>query len=79
MFLEGLGLKPSWKNHPAKKWTGQLLRMAKMSFFQFWHHFEPLFGILKKMVMVHELGFADCPKAFVFRGDKELKPEDVQG
>lgn len=28
--------------------------------------------------MVHELGFADCPKAFVFRGDKELQPKDVQ-
>lgn len=25
-----------------------------------------------KMAYVHELGFADCPKAYVFRGDKEL-------
>lgn len=25
-----------------------------------------------KMVQVHELGFTDCPKCFVFRGDKEM-------
>ncbi len=25
-----------------------------------------------KMAHVHELGFSDCPKAYVFRGDKEL-------
>jgi protein transport protein SEC23 len=25
-----------------------------------------------KMAYVHELGFAECPKCFVFRGDKEL-------
>ena len=25
-----------------------------------------------KMVSVHELGFQDCPKSYVFRGDKEL-------
>lgn len=25
-----------------------------------------------KMVHVHELGFTDCPKCFVFRGDKEM-------
>jgi len=25
-----------------------------------------------KMVYVHELGFADCPKCYVFRGDKEM-------
>ena len=25
-----------------------------------------------KMVQVHELGFTDCPKCYVFRGDKEM-------
>lgn len=25
-----------------------------------------------RMTYVHELGFADCPKAYVFRGDKEM-------
>ena len=25
-----------------------------------------------KMIHVHELGFSDCPKAYVFRGDKEM-------
>jgi hypothetical protein len=29
------------------------------------------------MVFVHELGFADCPKAFVFRGDKELSAKEI--
>jgi len=28
-----------------------------------------------KMVQVHELGFADCPKSYVFRGDKEMNPK----
>jgi protein transport protein SEC23 len=30
------------------------------------------------MTYVHELGFADCPKAYVFRGDKELTGRQVQ-
>lgn len=30
------------------------------------------------MTFVHELGFAECPKAFVFRGDKELTGRQVQ-
>jgi len=25
-----------------------------------------------KMIQVHELGFADCPKCYVFRGEKEM-------
>jgi protein transport protein SEC23 len=29
-------------------------------------------------VMVHELGFTDCPKSFVFRGTKEYAPQRVQ-
>jgi len=29
-------------------------------------------------VMVHELGFADCPKSFVFRGTKEYNTQRVQ-
>lgn len=29
-------------------------------------------------VMVHELGFADCPKSYVFRGSKEYAPVKVQ-
>lgn len=28
-------------------------------------------------VMVHELGFADCPKSYVFRGSKEYAPVKV--
>ena len=31
-----------------------------------------------KMVQVHELGFTDCPKCFVFRGDKEMTGPQVQ-
>jgi len=31
-----------------------------------------------KMAFVHELGFSDCPRAYVFRGDKELLPKDIQ-
>jgi len=31
-----------------------------------------------KMAFVHELGFPDCPKASVFRGDKEMTPKDIQ-
>ncbi|GAB4820058.1 hypothetical protein N2152v2_007104 [Parachlorella kessleri] len=29
-------------------------------------------------VHVHELGFAECPKAYVFRGSKEYSPQQVQ-
>ncbi|KAG5176614.1 vesicle coat complex COPII, subunit SEC23 [Tribonema minus] len=29
-------------------------------------------------VMVHELGFSDCPKSYVFRGDKEYPAAKVQ-
>lgn len=31
-----------------------------------------------RMVNVHELGFADCPKSYVFRGDKEMNSKMVQ-
>lgn len=31
-----------------------------------------------KMVQVHELGFTDCPKCYVFRGDKEMTGPQVQ-
>ena len=31
-----------------------------------------------RMAYVHELGFADCPKAYVFRGDKELTGRQIQ-
>lgn len=31
-----------------------------------------------KMVYVHELGFADTPKSYVFRGDKELSAKQIQ-
>lgn len=30
------------------------------------------------MVQVHELGFADCPKAYVFRGTKNVTAQQVQ-
>jgi protein transport protein SEC23 len=30
-----------------------------------------------KMVNVHELGFAECPKCYVFRGDKEYPAKKV--
>lgn len=29
-------------------------------------------------VMVHELGFADCPKSYVFRGSKEYAAVKVR-
>lgn len=29
------------------------------------------------MAYVHELGFAECPKAYVFRGDKNLTNKDI--
>ena len=31
-----------------------------------------------KMVYVHELGFPECPKCFVFPGDKEISPAQIQ-
>ena len=31
-----------------------------------------------KMAFVHELGFSDCPKSYVFRGDKELSAQEIQ-
>ena len=30
------------------------------------------------LVHVHELGFTDCPKSFVFRGEKEYPPQKIQ-
>ena len=30
------------------------------------------------LIHVHELGFTDCPKAYVFRGDKEYAPIKIQ-
>ena len=30
-----------------------------------------------KMAFVHELGFADCPRSYVFRGDKEMSPKEI--
>lgn len=30
------------------------------------------------MTYVHELGFSECPKAYVFRGDKELTARQIQ-
>ena len=30
------------------------------------------------MTFVHELGFSECPKAYVFRGDKELTARQIQ-
>lgn len=30
------------------------------------------------LVQVHELGFSDCPKAYVFRGEKEYSSQKVQ-
>jgi protein transport protein SEC23 len=29
-------------------------------------------------VHVHELGFTDCPKSYVFRGEKDYPPQKVQ-
>jgi len=35
---------------------------------------DALIGLITygKMAYVHELGFSECPKCYVFRGDKEL-------
>ncbi|SAL98270.1 hypothetical protein [Absidia glauca] len=30
------------------------------------------------MVQVHEIGFAECPKSYVFRGTKEYTPKQIQ-
>lgn len=40
---------------------------------------DALIGLITygKMVYVHELGFAECPKAYVFRGDTE-QPLDAK-
>ncbi len=29
-------------------------------------------------LQVHELGYADCPKSYVFRGDKAVSPQQVR-
>lgn len=41
---------------------------------------DALIGLITygKMAYVHELGFSECPKAYVFRGDKDLKNKDIQ-
>mmetsp|Transcript_28195 Transcript_28195/g.63859 ORF Transcript_28195/g.63859 Transcript_28195/m.63859 type:complete len:770 (-) Transcript_28195:276-2585(-) len=41
---------------------------------------DALVGLLTfgTLVHVHELGFADCPKSYVFRGEKEYTPQKVQ-
>lgn len=41
---------------------------------------DALIGLITygKMTYVHELGFAECPKAYVFRGDKELNGRQIQ-
>lgn len=40
---------------------------------------DALIGLITygKMAFVHELGFAECPKAYVFRGDKELTGRQI--
>jgi protein transport protein SEC23 len=30
------------------------------------------------MVQVHEIGFTDCPKSFVFRGTKDISAQEVK-
>lgn len=30
------------------------------------------------MIQVHEVGFAECPKAYVFRGDKAPTPDQIR-
>ena len=30
------------------------------------------------MVQVHELGFVECPKSYVFKGTKDYEPQQVQ-
>jgi len=29
------------------------------------------------MVNIHELGFSECPKSYVFKGDRELNAKEV--
>ena len=31
-----------------------------------------------KMIHVHEVGFSECPKSYVFRGDKALTPDQIR-
>ena len=40
---------------------------------------ESMIGLITygRHTYVHELGFTACPKAFVFRGDKELTPQQI--
>ena len=40
---------------------------------------DALIGLITygKMTYVHELGFSECPKAYVFRGDKELTSRQI--
>ena len=41
---------------------------------------DSLIGLITygKMAFVHELGFQHCPKAFAFKGDKQLTPDEVR-
>eukprot|EP00744_Colponema_vietnamica_P001812 GILI01002954.1.p1 GENE.GILI01002954.1~~GILI01002954.1.p1 ORF type:complete len:758 (+),score=211.14 GILI01002954.1:172-2445(+) len=41
---------------------------------------EAMVGLITygKMAQVHELGFAECPKSYVFRGSKEITTQQVQ-
>lgn len=41
---------------------------------------ESLVGLVTygTLIHVHELGFTDCPKAYVFRGDKEYSAQKIQ-
>lgn len=41
---------------------------------------ESLVGLITfgTLVQVHEIGFIDCPKSYVFRGDKEYSSQKVQ-
>jgi len=41
---------------------------------------DALIGLITygRMAFVHELGFQHCPKAYVFKGDKVLTPQEVK-
>lgn len=41
---------------------------------------DALIGLITygTMAFVHELGFEDCPKSYVFKGDKEYTGKQVQ-
>lgn len=41
---------------------------------------DALVGLITfgSLVNVHELGFSECPKSYVFRGDKDYPPQKVQ-